>query len=441
MNLWQLIQSKVPESMLSKTSLDFLPITPGRVFQAKVTEQLNGALFAIQKGTVSSKAVIQGEVEVGKEYLFQVKKGPEGLFLTPAEKIPAVSRELPGQVENKTVGMTTVRPPQTPTPLQTTQERILAIVTQKGENMPATTIKELVAVIDRLPATEKEKAIEFLKVLANRTGITNIPEKLQMMITGLSDKETTIQALTKVEASLQKITLPTPAQEKLMDVIQKMQQPSTMHTKAEVLQFIRQAVTLLGLDFEKGLSDLIRQGQPFSEGKVEQLKPLLMNYLQQVSTPEEKATVTQLISKLTGFQLLSREEGNLHHIFLPIPIKMHEETKEWYVHISSKKKNEMLDPDYCRIVLMLDMPVFSSVMVDVFVQQKVVSISLHHSYPSMEKLVDNSAPLLKKSLSVKGFTLSAVKTEWREHEENDGIPVDFLKVILTPNEKGLDIKI
>ncbi|WP_010193407.1 hypothetical protein [Bacillus sp. m3-13] len=441
MNLWQLIQSKVPESMLNKTSLDNLSIAPGRVFKALVTEQLHGALFAIQKGAVSSKAVIQGEVKVGEEYLFQVKKGPKGLFLVPTEKIPTVPRALPIQVEAKTGGMTPARPPQTPTPLQTTQERIQAIVAQKGDNMPATTVKELVAVIERLPATEKEKAIEMLKVLAKQNGITNIPDKLQMMIGGLSDKETTIQTLTKVEASLQKITQPTPAQEKLMEVIQKMQQPQTLHTKAEALQFIRQAVTLLGLDFEKGLSDLIRQGQPFSEGKLEQLKPLMMNYLQQVATLEEKAAVTQLISKLTGFQLLSREEGNLHHIFIPIPIKMHEETKDWYVHISSKKKNEMLDPDYCRIVLMLDLPVFSSVMVDVFVQQKVVSVSLHHSYPSMEKLVEKSAPLLKESLSVKGFKLSAVKTEWREHEENDGVPVDFLKVILTPNEKGLDIKI
>lgn len=347
----------------------------------------------------------------------------------------------PSLVEKDTGVMTSALSTEKSAPPQTTQERIQAIVSQKGDHMPNGTIKDLVSVIDRLPPVDKERAIELLKMLSGRTGITNIPEKLQMILSSLADKETTLQTLAKVETSLRNITLPTSAQQKLMDVIQQMQQPLTIHTKNEALQFIRHALSLLDLDFEKGLSDLMRQGQPFSEGKMERLKPLLMNYLQQVETPEEKAAITQLLSRMTSFQLLSREEGNLHHVFLPLPIKMHEEAKEWYVHLSSKKKDEMLDPDYCRVVFMLDMPVFSSVMVDVFIQQKVVSISLQHSYKGMEELLERSSPLLRKSLTAKGFTLSAIKPEWKEQDETPGIPVDFLKAILHPIEKGLDMKI
>ncbi|KMJ58622.1 hypothetical protein AB685_12150 [Bacillus sp. LL01] len=441
MNIWQLIQSKVPESMLGKTSIDIQAKTLGRVFQAMVTEQLNGALFSIQKGSVSSQATIHGKVEVGKEYIFEVKKGPAGVFLTPTDKMSAVNRLLPSPKEKNTAETPTSRPLQTSPPLQTTQERIQAMVTTKGDSIPAAAVKELVGMIDRLPASEKETAMEIVKVLVHRTGITSAPEKLQMMLSGFSDKETVLQSLSKVEASIQKDTLPTPVQQKLLEIIHQMQQPQTLHTKDEALQFIRQAVSLIGLDFEKSLSDLIRQGQPLSEGKLEQLKPLLMNYLQQVDSPEEKSAITQLISRLTGFQLFSREEGNLHHLFLPIPINTHDEAKEWYVHISSKKKDEMLDPDYCRVVLLLDLPVFSSVMVDVLVQQKVVSLSLHHSYPGMDPLIQRSASLLKKSLSVKGFTLSAVKAECNLQEESKRIPLDFIRAILTPIEKGFDIKI
>ncbi|WP_339145793.1 MULTISPECIES: hypothetical protein [unclassified Sutcliffiella] len=347
----------------------------------------------------------------------------------------------PSLVEKDTGVMSTALSTEKSAPPQTTQERIQAIFSQKGDNTLTGTIRELVSVIDRLPTVDKERAIELLKVLSNRTGITNIPEKLQMILSSLADNETTLQTLAKVETSLRNLTMPTPAQQKLMEVIQQMQQPLTIHTKKEALQFIRHALSLLGLDFEKGLNDMMRQGQPFSEEKVGRLKPLLMNYLQQVETPEEKAAITQLLSRLTSFQLLSREEGNLQHIFLPLPIKMHEEAKEWYVHLSSKKKEGMLDPDYCRVVFLLDMPVFSSVMVDVFIQQKVVSISLHHSYQGMEELLEKSSSLLRKSLSVKGFTLSAIKAEWKEQEKKPGIPVDFLKAILHPNEKGLDVKI
>lgn len=358
----------------------------------------------------------------------------------PTQKMPTITRTLPS-VDKDIGGIPGARPTETTASLQTTQERVQAIFLQKGESMPANTLKELVQVIDRLPASQKEMAMELMKVLAQRNGITNIPEQLQMMVKGLSAKGTTLQMLGKLEVDIQKMPLPTPIEGKLLEVIQKMQQPPTIHTKMEMLQFIKQAVSLLGLDFEKGLSEMIRHNQPLSEMKLEQLKPLLLNYLQHVDTPEEKGAITQLLSKLTSFQLLSREEGNLHQLFLPIPIKMNEETKEWYVHLTSKKKGETLDPEYCRIVLLLDLPEFSSVMVDVLVQQKVVSILLQHSYPGMGRLIEKSAPLLRNSLSSKGYTVSAVKEEWKEQEKRDGIPLDFLKTILTPSEKGLDVRI
>lgn len=266
-------------------------------------------------------------------------------------------------------------------------------------------------------------------------------EKLQMMIGGLSDKETTLQTLVRVEESLKKVVQPTQEQVKLLEVIQKMQEPTTLHTKVESMQFIRQAVSLLGLDFEKGLSDLFRHGQPLSEGKLEQVKPLLMSYLQQAESMEEKAVISQLISKLTGFQLLTREEGNLHHVFLPLPINLENETKEWYVHVSSKKKNESLDPEYCRIVLLLDLPIFSSVMVDVLVQGKVVNISFHHTYPALEGLVQKSSPLLKHKLSAKGYTLSKLKTDWKKAEQASDMATDFLRTILSPSQEGMDIRI
>lgn len=441
MNIWQLIQSKGPESMLGRTSLESQANILGRVFQARVLEQLNGALFSIQNGTVTSKSIILGKVEVGKEYLFQVKKGPEGLYLIPTDKMPAITRTLPSQVEKDTAGVPAARPSQLSSPLQTTHERLQAMLTPKGESIPPTAIKHLVGMIDPLPAIEKERAMEMLKLLVNRTGVSNIPEKLQMVLSGFSEKEKVLQVLAKIEADIQKAASPTPVQQKLVELIQQMQQSQTLHTKAEAIHFIRQVVSLLGLDFERGLSEMIRHNQPLSEVKMEQLKPLLMNYLQQVETSEEKSAITQLLTKLTGFQLLSREEGNLHHLFMPIPIKMNEEAKEWYVHISSKKKEDMLDPDYCRIVIFLDLPVFSSVMVDVFVQQKVVNLSLQHSYPGMELLLQNGTALLKKSLSAKGFTLSSVKAERKEQEEPGGMAVDFFKKILIPTDIGVDIKI
>ncbi|WP_226681258.1 hypothetical protein [Sutcliffiella horikoshii] len=324
---------------------------------------------------------------------------------------------------------------------QTPQESTQALITQIGGKMPSTSLKEVTEAIDSLPPTQNDKAVELVKVLVQRNGLTNLSEKLQMMVTSFSDKETTLQHLAKVETFLEKANLPTPIQEKLIDVIRNMQLPQTLNTKTEALQFIKQLLPLLGLNFEQNLGNFIRDGQPLSEAKLEQLKPLLLNYMNQTTTPEEKTAIGHLISKLTSFQLLTREEGNLHHVFLPIPVNMENESKEWYVHISSKKKNEELDSEYCRVVLLLDLPLFSSVMVDVLVQRKVISISFQHSYPALESLVPKSAPFLKKKLADIGYTISNVKTEYKEKDNTPGIPLDYLRTILASPQEGVDIRI
>ncbi|NLP50578.1 hypothetical protein [Bacillus sp. RO1] len=445
MNILQFIQSKGIgiDSLLGKPSIDPLSQIPGRVLRAMVTEQLNGAVFSIKKGSITVQAVIYGKVEVGKEYTFSVQKGESGVFLVPTHKDVASYQPLSSQVEKNSNGTNkpAIQTTSSPAPSQTTQEVIQALVAQKGGKMPFITIKEMAEVIDRLPPSLKEKGMELVKVLVLRNGLTNIPEKLQMMVTGLSDQETTLQTLSKVEAHLQKAAPLTLIQENLLDVIQKMQLPKTLHTKGEALQFIRQVLPLLGLNFENDLFHFVRQDQPLSQAKLEHLKPLLLNYLNQATTTEEKATINQLVSKLTSFQLLTREEGNLHHVFIPLPVNLENEAREWYVHISSKKKNETLDPEYCRIVLLLDLPVFSSVMVDMLVQGKVVSIYFQHSYPRLETLVQQSAYLLKSTLTDKGYTLSNIKADWKEAERTPGMSLDYLRTILSPPQEGVDIRI
>ncbi|TYS61591.1 hypothetical protein FZC74_04745 [Sutcliffiella horikoshii] len=328
-----------------------------------------------------------------------------------------------------------------PATSQTAQVSTQALITQIGGKMPSTSLKEVTEAIDSLPPSQKEKAMELVKVLVQRNGLTNLPEKLQMMVTSFSDKETILQNLAKVETYLEKANLPPAVQEKLINVIRNMQLPQTLNNKTETLHFIKQVLPLLGLNFEQNLNNFIRQDQPLSEAKLEQLKPLLLNYMNQATTPEESAAIGQLISKLTSFQLLTREEGNLHHVFLPIPVNMENESKEWYVHISSQKKNEELDSEYCRVVLLLDLPIFSSVMVDVLVQKKVIGISFQHSYPALESLVEKSAPLLKENLAKIGYTLSNVKTECKETDHTPGIPLGYLRTILAPPKEGVDIRI
>jgi hypothetical protein len=439
MNIWQLLQSKVPE-MIQKSST--IPITEkhGRVFHAKVTEQLDGALFSVQKSGTISQVTIQGKVEVGKVYTFEVRHGSAGVYLTPVMENSA--ERTPPFINSKHAPVTSSS--NIPAAAsQTTQERVQVMTEQLGVRLPRNEVNLVVKELDRLSGLQKEAAFELTRYILHRDGTRFESEKLQMLLTVFTSRDSSLESLRKVEQILQQSSQPgaQPNLEKMQSLLESLLQPRMLDNQTELIHMIKQTIPLLGLNYEQGLGELLTQKQSFSSAIAEQLKPLLMDFHQKVTTAEEKIAISQLVSKLTGFQLLSREEGSLHHLFIPLPIQTEKEAKDWYVHISSKKKNNTLDPGFCRIVFLIDLPVFSSIMVDLFIQQKVVSLSFYHTYKPLEHLVESSVPMLKQILLEKGYTLTSVKAELSTKEGNAAMPLFFLKTILTPTEKGLDIKV
>jgi hypothetical protein len=228
----------------------------------------------------------------------------------------------------------------------------------------------------------------------------------------------------------------------MLEKIESYIQLTPLQSKKETLFLLKNVITSLGLNYEHVLAQGLQKSDAVSKLSMEQLKPLLLELSQMNINAKDKRTISQLIAKLTGFQLLSREEGSFHHVFLPFPVQLENEAKDWYIQISSKKKKgDILDPDYCRVVLFIDLPIFSSTMIDLLVQKKIITIIIHHSYPSVEVLVEQGFPILKENLSKKGYTLSAVKTIPKAEEEQEEISLQFFKKILSESKEGVDIRI
>ncbi|CAG9619727.1 hypothetical protein [Sutcliffiella rhizosphaerae] len=431
MNIWQLLQTSASRSTNVMGNQN-------TYIHAKIIAQMEDALFVIQRGAATSKAFISGDVQIGKEYIFKMTAEERGTVLTPIQSVPPIKAG-----ENSTKephnDLNAVKNVNSKSASELIQLATSPIKTFEKINSSA--FSTLATTIDKLPQQKKEVAIEFVNQVIQRGGMSGEGNTLSKIVIGLFEEKSTMDLVNKVYQSLQQQENPTPKQEKLLETLQQLQSTATLGKNEATLQLVKKAVTLLGLDYENKISELLRQSQSLSTIKPEQLKPLLMDFLQHVTTAEEKSTINGLLSKITGFQLLSREEGNLQQLFIPIPILLDDEAKDWYIHISAKKKNNTVDPEYCRIVMLLDLPKFSTVMIDVFIQKKVINLSFHHSYPPLENLVENSTSSLKKALNDKGYTLSSVKAHFNNEIETASPEMDFFRIVLTSPEKGLDIKI
>jgi len=437
MNIWQLIQHRIPDGLLNKleTGKHKLP----DIFQAKVTEQLNGALFTIQKGGVSFSAKISGAVEVGKEYVFHSMSDEKGIVLRVDRTIPAIenaAQPLPGN-RTPSKGLQQLQP-------QSSIQKLEQHTREAGVKLAPADLQQLAKVIDGFQGAQKEITIELTKFLIVRNAATPeaVYKNLPLLTAALLDDESLGSTLEKVKQLINVSKDASPETLKLQAQLEKITIPAPLQSQKEMVLFLKQLFSNTGLDYENTLFQRLHSQQSLSSQPLEQLKPLLLEYARGMMNKEESGFVAKLVNKLTGFQLLSREEGSFQHLFLPIPVVVEKESREWYVHLSSKKKKgEGIDPDYCRIVLYLDLPLFSTTLVDLFVQQRVITLSIHHSYPPLGDLVEKGLPQLKENLSQKGYTLSAVKTVHKQEDGLEELPLDFVKRIFSTSEEGVDFRI
>ncbi|MCA1321383.1 hypothetical protein LC085_15780 [Bacillus tianshenii] len=432
MNIWQLIQHRIPDGLMNKMEKGTHKLP--EKFQAKVTEQLNGALFTVQKGSNSFIAEISGKVETGKEYFFHQIRGERGITLM-------VDRPLALE-ENEQTPLSPARSNSkvNPEAAQPVPERLRQVLSEAGVKLPQSDLQQLSRMVEGFKGAQKEMALELTKFLSLKTGtpLDSIVKNLPFLTAALLDDEPLAASLEKVKQLIGVSTDNSPEMVKLKGQLEIMTIPAPLQSQKEMVLFLKTLFSNVGLDYENVLFQRLQSHKSLSSLPLEQLKPLLLQYSKTMRNNEENNAISKLLSKITGFQLLNREEGSFQHLFLPIPVEVKKEPGEWYVHVSSKRKEgEGIDPEYCRIVLYLDLPVFSSTMVDLHVQQKVITLSIHHSYPPLGELVEKGAHRLRENLTGMGYTLSSVKTVPKKEE----LSLDFVKKILGTSEEGVDLRI
>lgn len=165
----------------------------------------------------------------------------------------------------------------------------------------------------------------------------------------------------------------------------------------------------LGLSYERQLAEVFKGSLEDNAQPAESLKPHLMRLLNENPPQTVKEAAEQLLNKITGFQLLSQEMGPIQQLIVQMPFifggKMSEVTVQW----SGQKTEEgKINADFCRVLFYLKLEHLDDTIVDMQVQNRIMSMQVINQNPLLKSMADQLMPLFKNKLAKVNYHLSAV---------------------------------
>lgn len=171
-------------------------------------------------------------------------------------------------------------------------------------------------------------------------------------------------------------------------------------------QAIKTILKGLGVSYEATLANKAGDIQAITQ----QLKPQLLALLQDVQTPTVlKDTAEMVMARLNGMQLSSGENGHQHQLVMQLPLdffgKKMDATLQWNGRM---KEDGKIDANFARIMFYLDMESLQQTVIDMQVQNRVVTINVYNDIPHLDSLAESLKATLKTGLLEKEYTLSGL---------------------------------
>lgn len=134
---------------------------------------------------------------------------------------------------------------------------------------------------------------------------------------------------------------------------------------------------------------------------------------------------------------LEESHGALEQFVTQIPLQTENRTSEITIQWNGRKKKDgKIDPNYCRVLLYLDLENIGDTFVDLYIQNRIMSISISNEREDLKIIASPLIDFLKEKLSKMDYKLSAVSFEY---------PTKMKKGVFSSFEstsyEGVDIRI
>ncbi|CAM3741221.1 hypothetical protein [Mesobacillus thioparans] len=172
---------------------------------------------------------------------------------------------------------------------------------------------------------------------------------------------------------------------------------------------IKGFLSALGLSYEHHLSEVMKDGEVGKTQVPDTLKSLTLRLLAENPPQAVRDAAEPLLNKLTSFQLLSQEAGPIQQLVVQVPLLLGGKTSELSMQWSGKRTEDgKIDADFCRVLFYLNLQHLDDTIIDMQVQNRVMSIQIFNDQPNLKKMAEQLTPLLKKKLSELEYKLSSV---------------------------------
>lgn len=162
----------------------------------------------------------------------------------------------------------------------------------------------------------------------------------------------------------------------------------------------------LGLSYEAALNSKPGDMQALAQS----VKPQLLALLQDGHiAPALRDSAEVLLARMNGMQLLSGENGHQHQLIMQVPLEFFgrqmDATLQWNGRMG---KDGKIDANFARILFYLNMEAIHETVIDMQVQNRVVTITVFNDDPQLDLLAEPLKQSLKAGLGDKEYQLSGI---------------------------------
>lgn len=246
-------------------------------------------------------------------------------------------------------------------------------------------------------------------------------------ITNLSISNLTEQELDLVSKATQKIQL---------------EETAKWENGKFVADHLRSLVGKIGINYESGIAQFLKDGHEINGQKLDVLKAALIQFLHEEVPAPLKDASEQVLHKITGIQLLSQDIGPTQQYVMQIPLSFWNQTCDLTVQWNGRKKeNGQIDPDYCRVLFYLDLEFLREVIVDMQIQNRIMNIKIITDVKEAKQLATPFVEDLRANLERLDFKLSNIVFNPSNENESQAHKKVSEQYFHPSPYNGVDIKI
>ncbi|MRX70577.1 hypothetical protein GJU40_00150 [Bacillus lacus] len=402
-----------------------IQLKEGQLIRAKVLELFPGRQALLGIADKRLLAALDISLEKGSFYWFTVKEGRRtGVPVLSALKTEGAGALLPDILKN------------IPQELLKAHRSFVDGVVNRGLPATADELKAILNWLNEMPKADRPKAEEAALTVLNRS--LPVSAGTLSSLYHAANEQSLFSSLKMLREELLEMPLRSNNANKLLELTDRLLSEDG-YGDLSLGKRIKAAGYHLGMHEEAQWLKMLGK-QEYVQRDAEHVKMLLHAFAKEQLGTGAGNLADHLLFKLAGQALLSQENGHLQYSLLQIPLSYQgfqgDATIQW---TGSRKDNKQIDPSYCRILFLVNLPSLKETMIDVQIQNKAVSIFIHHG-ASAEPDYSNYKEELKQGLQELGYVLTSVKTSGRGKELEAGLLHSLTKVS-RPFYRGVDLKI